>query len=653
MKTNRKMNIHSNVWALIVCALIVLLLCSFIFAPKDVALADWTDDYDTYLGGLDTADSKDWYFGEDHLDVEGALALINQYLSNPDFDKEGLKADPIIIAVIDSGIGYAYTTDGETETPAKPENIYDEGTEYRLHDVFKDVLLTAENGNYIYKNFAKETAIINDSTNSTIVSLTAPDSDNIACDLVDNTSDDHGTHVTGMVAMLIHKLGLEDYVKILPVKANVTLRHGNIGSNEFYRAGYKIDVLTDAMEYCYDQGADIVSLSLTGYKNSFGIIDSGYKLSAFTDRMTVVAAAGNSKGKKEGYPAAVDNVIGVVNYDSDGELASSSNYGEWYNIATPGTDIISSINGEEFGKLTGTSMATPITAFGCALAQFAYTGFNGARLDIDEMCGMLTSGATRYVEKGYYVYPALSLSNVLTNAVGITPSSVDIETFVCDEYDIGGVEVVTLTATPCPFGASREDNLRWWYEYNGEEYAIGDGWEVEFSIPERVGNYVIKCAVVDENGEKYAYCNKPISFDVTYRLISELEIRADYDAYLVGETFVFVIPTEYVNPITNVNVVWYVNGKRAGEGRDFEFTPEELGTYVITAEVNGAVVDTIEITTYTDDGWLLFFVMLLFLGVTLETVRGAVIAIIVKISIDLVACAVILTCGLVKNRKKQ
>ena len=370
----------------------VVLLFSFVFTPTNVAYADWQDDYDSYLAGLSTTDAKDWYFGENYLNIDGALTMLNNIVSDENFDDTALKNDPIVIAVIDSGIGYGYTTDGSTETAVQPENIYDDGVEYKLHPIFDNVLLKDEGGNYVYKNVA-ETVQIRNSSKIAISTMDAIiNSGNIACDLVDNTSNDHGTHVTGIVAMLIHKLGLEDYIKILPIKANKFVDKSTSGSNTNYFASYNKDDLAEGVKFAYDNGADIVSLSLTAYKTSLGVVPDGYRFADYTDKMLIVAAAGNNKGNKDGYPAAYDDILGVVNYtqgdNGTAVIASSSNYGDWYDIAAPGSSIISSINGDEYGKLTGTSMATPITAFASALVYFV------ARSGNDQMTPSLARTTT-------------------------------------------------------------------------------------------------------------------------------------------------------------------------------------------------------------------------------------------------------------------
>ena len=601
----------------------VILLFSFVFTPTNVAYADWQDDYDSYLAGLSTTDAKDWYFGENYLNIDGALTMLNNIVSDENFDDTALKNDPIVIAVIDSGIGYGYTTDGSTETAVQPENIYDDGVEYKLHPIFDNVLLKDEGGNYVYKNVA-ETVQIRNSSKIAISTMDAIiNSGNIACDLVDNTSNDHGTHVTGIVAMLIHKLGLEDYIKILPIKANKFVDKSTSGSNTNYFASYNKDDLAEGVKFAYDNGADIVSLSLTAYKTSLGVVPDGYRFADYTDKMLIVAAAGNNKGNKDGYPAAYDDILGVVNYTQDkngfGVIASSSNYGSWYDIAAPGSSIISSINGDEYGKLTGTSMATPITAFASALVYFV------ARSGNDQMTPSLArtiikKSATSRAYANGYSFPKLSFTDVLTYTDEYLnkdfSDSIYIPTRFAEKYIFGKGGSVVLRADCTTTDAYQKYIIKWWYEFDGVEQLIGYGWTFNFKIPQEVGSYKVKWAVYDWAGNLCYDGGELCSFEVVYQQIADLDIIVDIDSE--GEQY-YRLNTGYLDSSIKIEKVeWYVNGTLAHTGDKFYFVPpmesdgdeNKVSTYKITAKVNGQDVgDFEEQSIEYIDGWTIFVVI--------------------------------------------
>ncbi len=83
-----------------------------------------------------------------------------------------------------------------------------------------------------------------------------------------------------------------------------------------------------------------------------------------------VASAGNGgcDGKGDNndavphYPSGwpLDNVIAVANHGDDNELAESSNYGlVSVDLAAPGSEILSTLEGSGYGNKSGTSMAAP------------------------------------------------------------------------------------------------------------------------------------------------------------------------------------------------------------------------------------------------------------------------------------------------------
>lgn len=610
IKSTTKRNRTLSLTALFV---VVFLMCIVAFPTTIIAKADetdWESGYTDYISSLDEDDLGEWYFDQANLDIYGALGALENILNDTRFDKELLKADPIVIAVIDSGIGYAYTTDGTEEIGVSSEKVFDEGVQYKLHPIFEDVLLTDNNGNYIYKNVTSEVAIRD---NGTVVNtLNYVESGNIAKDLVDDTSNDHGTHVTGMVAMLIHKLGLEDYIKILPVKANVNLEKEVKNGKTNYYAGYQIDTLEDAMDFCLENGADVVNLSLTAYKSGvFGSIDDGYKFEKYSKDMLIVASAGNKGDNIMGYPACVSNVLGVMNYCLDGNgramLADSSNYGEWYDVAVPGTGIISSINGDEYGKLSGTSMATPIAAFASALVYFKYRGFVNYNIEVTPAIAhkMVRYCLNHFEIIGVTPYNKLSFCNVLSYGfhndrnflidAGIAPKleSIQISADIQEEkYILGEIDSIKFTANPNPMNCTQYySGVVWYVERYGKEMGFStDSWVYKFSV-KNSGSYKIWAEYTIDS---ITYKTNEITFEIVGYEPGEVEIVVpDVERYLIGETYDFYVPLFLINGLDEEKtLVWYINGEKLGEDMYsmLIFAPEELGEYTIKAEVNGEQV---------------------------------------------------------------
>jgi subtilisin family serine protease len=72
----------------------------------------------------------------------------------------------------------------------------------------------------------------------------------------------------------------------------------------------------------------------------------------------VIFAAGND-ALTNAAPANYEPVIAVGSVAMDGSRSSFSNYGNWVDIAAPGSAITSTIPGDKYGSMSGTSMACP------------------------------------------------------------------------------------------------------------------------------------------------------------------------------------------------------------------------------------------------------------------------------------------------------
>ncbi len=183
--------------------------------------------------------------------------------------------------------------------------------------------------------------------------------------------DNHGTHAAGTIAASRGSTGVagiadNKYVKIMPVKALGTVY--GLGEEE---------AVINAIRYAEANGASICNLS-------FGTTEYYPRLEQVMreSKMLFVVAAGNGDDNGSGldidaspdYPSdfELDNVISVANLMFDGNLEVSSNYGvKNVDIAAPGTYIVSTIAGNGYGFMTGTSMAAPMVT-GAAAFLYSY-----------------------------------------------------------------------------------------------------------------------------------------------------------------------------------------------------------------------------------------------------------------------------------------
>ncbi|WP_051291557.1 S8 family serine peptidase [Fictibacillus gelatini] len=167
--------------------------------------------------------------------------------------------------------------------------------------------------------------------------------------------DKHATHVAGIIAASMNNkgtVGLAPKVNIMPVNVFV----GN--EADFYD-------IARGIEYAADHGADIINLSLGSYDYSY-VIDYAVNY-AYSKGVIVIAAAGNEDTYKKSYPAALDHVLGVSATNDADRITWFSNYGSYIDLAAPGEDIYSTVTGNSYEEMSGTSMAAPVVSGTAAL----------------------------------------------------------------------------------------------------------------------------------------------------------------------------------------------------------------------------------------------------------------------------------------------
>lgn len=170
-------------------------------------------------------------------------------------------------------------------------------------------------------------------------------------------SDEHATHVAGIIAANFNKSGIAGIapnVKIMPI-------------NVFQGNEASADTVIRAIYYAVAHHADIINMSLGDDSYSY-LLESATKY-AKSKGVVLVAAAGNSSTFLPMYPAASEGVIGVSATDRNDRIASFSNYGNYIDLAAPGVDIYSSIAGSTYAAYDGTSMAAPMVSGIAALVR--------------------------------------------------------------------------------------------------------------------------------------------------------------------------------------------------------------------------------------------------------------------------------------------
>jgi thermitase len=180
----------------------------------------------------------------------------------------------------------------------------------------------------------------------------------------------HGTHVAGIAAASLAVTNRSDITGGAPSAGIMALRAlDTTGSGS-------MSTIASAFAWAGDHGARVVNASLSGTGPSQALATA---ITTHPNTLYVVAAGNSTAGINEDakpesqrdYPCALDlaNVVCVAAVDSQGALASFSNYGKTLvDVGAPGVDIVSYVLGGNLDWWSGTSMATPFVAAAAELA---------------------------------------------------------------------------------------------------------------------------------------------------------------------------------------------------------------------------------------------------------------------------------------------
>ena len=131
--------------------------------------------------------------------------------------------------------------------------------------------------------------------------------------------------------------------------------------------GYVSDAMS-CLDWCAERGAQIVSMSWGIYSYSKVLKDKLQSLAAENDILFVAAAGNegmNNDGSSSMFPAGydLDALISVAATDQSNKLAKFSNYGrKRTHIGAPGVSIFSTLPGNQYGYMSGSSMSAPLVA---------------------------------------------------------------------------------------------------------------------------------------------------------------------------------------------------------------------------------------------------------------------------------------------------
>lgn len=312
------------------------------------------EEYETVGPSVDCKDrlhepvKKNEHVGQQWYLTAGDIQKAWHYLEKNGVDAGG--SSSVTVAVIDTGVDYTHPdleTNMWTNVGEIPGNGIDDDENGYVDDIH-GVNVIANNGYGDMEN-------------------------------VGNPMDDHGhgTHVAGIIAAANNHagvVGIAYNAKIMAVKAGQA-------TGIFLQSD-----IAEGILYAYQMGADVINMSFGGSACSIAVQDA---LTQAYTTATLVASAGNDGKPNQptdyyptplpNYPAALNYVIGVMSVNYQGVESNFTNWDVYeyntieYELYAPGEAMISTLPGERYGKLSGTSMAAPVVSGVAALLRSYFT----------------------------------------------------------------------------------------------------------------------------------------------------------------------------------------------------------------------------------------------------------------------------------------
>ena len=145
------------------------------------------------------------------------------------------------------------------------------------------------------------------------------------------------------------------------------------------------------IEYCIEQGCDIINCSLSGKDNSS--VEEVLR-TAVSQNIAVVCSSGNSATDDEEpnnprYPAAYDDAISVGAIDINYGMAEFSTYNNFVDIVAPGDNVYGAYINSGYTISSGTSFSAPIISGTLALLKQKFIRDFGRKPNEAELFAML------------------------------------------------------------------------------------------------------------------------------------------------------------------------------------------------------------------------------------------------------------------------
>lgn len=190
-------------------------------------------------------------------------------------------------------------------------------------------------------------------------------------DLSDNHG--HGTHIAGIIGA--EAGNGKGVAGIAPQVSMMILKYYDPKVPNTDNLKNTVNAIKYAVMMKSKYGINVQVINYSGGGTEYSQDEHDAIVSARDASILYVAAAGNERSnsdKHKYFPAdyGLSNIISVTAIDPSTEVLPSSNYGtETVDIAAPGQNILSTLPGDQYGFMTGTSQATAFVTGAAVLVK--------------------------------------------------------------------------------------------------------------------------------------------------------------------------------------------------------------------------------------------------------------------------------------------
>lgn len=220
------------------------------------------------------------------------------------------------------------------------------------------------------------------------------------------TPEEHGTHVAGTIAAVnnngtgVSGIAGGDYARGLKgarvMSCQTMPGSAYIGPAFTYAADNGAVISQNSWSLEEDQwlsGGSSIMDAIQYFNMYAGTDENGVQTGPMRGGICIFAAGNESTTK--GYPAMEEDVLAVASIGANYKAASYTNYGSWVDVTAPGGEaslnrnVISTIPGNTYGGMQGTSMACPHVS---GVAALVVSAFGGEGFTNDNLRTILVTG---------------------------------------------------------------------------------------------------------------------------------------------------------------------------------------------------------------------------------------------------------------------